>query len=211
MKDIGVRIRERRERLGWSQTKLATLAGISQSFLWRIETGRWTASWETYIKLAGALGVSIDSFLLSHSNVEDAPTDWRRVPILDYREAAHWNPVDSSPAGEEQHETIMTDLEHPSSTFALRVRGNSMEPEFREGDIVVIDPTIPPKPGDYVVATDSSGEANFKQYRNGGINEKGLEVFELWPLNPLYAPMRSDRQSLAIVGTMVEHRRYRMS
>ena len=103
----------------------------------------------------------------------------------------------------------MTDLEHPPSTFALRIRGNSMEPEFREGDVVVIDPTIQPHPGDFVVATDDGGEATFKQYRSAGINERGHDVFELCPLNPLYAPMRSDRQQIAIVGVMVEHRKYR--
>lgn len=83
-----------------------------------------------------------------------------------------------------------------------------MEPRFHEGDVVVIDPTVVPSPGKFVVANDRTGEATFRQYRSGGINEKGENVYELWPLNPSYAPMRSDRQFLAIVGTMIEHRSY---
>ncbi len=103
----------------------------------------------------------------------------------------------------------MVNMEHPPSSFALRVRGDSMEPEFKEGDIVVIAPTVGPRPGDFVVATDATGEATFKQFRSAGLNERGQDVFELTPLNPIYPPLRSDRQQLAIVGTMVEHRRYR--
>lgn len=209
MTGIGPKIKSRRERLGWSTTKLATLAGISQSFLWRLESGKATGSWETYMKVAGALGVSIDVFFPNRSNVEEAPRDWREIPVLDYTQAALWTTVSYQIVDAEQQETIMANLEHPPSTFALRIRGDSMEPTFKQGDIVVIDPTIQPKPGDFIVANDASGEGTFKQYRHAGMNEKGQEVFELLPLNPLYAPMRSDRQQLAIVGTMVEHRSYR--
>lgn len=209
MTEIGEKIRRRREKLGWSATKLATLAGISQSFLWRIEHGTHTGSWETYQKLAGALGVSVDVFLDSKSNVEDAAIGVRRIPVLDYIQAGQWRGVNANAGEEGTEEYILTDLEHPPSTFALHVKGDSMEPEFKAGDDVVINPTLQPRPGDYVVATCETGEATFKQYRAAGRNEHGQEVFELWPLNPLYAPMRSDRQQLAIVGVMVEHRRYR--
>jgi SOS-response transcriptional repressor LexA len=211
MHDIGLEIRKRREHLGWTVTKLATLAGISGSFLSRLERGDSYYSHATLLKITGALGVSLDAFYasLSASNVEPAPKDWREIPILDYRQAAQWG-VNSSPVSLAGHETIMTNLEHPPSTFALRIRDNSMEPKFFEGDVVVIDPTISPRLGDYVVANDlATGEATFKQYRSGGLNERGDSVFELWPLNPIYAPMRSDRQQLAIVGTQVEHRSYR--
>jgi transcriptional regulator with XRE-family HTH domain len=208
MKDIGPKIKARREKLGWSQTKLATLAEISQSFLWRLEAGRSSGSWETYLKIAGALGVPIDSFLVSRSNVEDAPLDWREIPILNYREASLWT-IESSLAQPGQHETIMTNLEHPASTFALRLRDDSNAPQYQINDVVVVDPTIMPLPGDMVVAGNNKGDSIFAQFRDGGINERDEMVFELHPLNPIYAPMRSDRQRLTIVGTMVEHRSYR--
>jgi transcriptional regulator with XRE-family HTH domain len=208
MKDLGAKIKERRVRLGWSVTKLATLAEISQSFLSKLENGKTSGSWETYIKIAGALGTSIDSFLISRSNVERAPLDWREIPVLDYREAGSWT-IDSSLAQLGQHETIMTNLEHPPSTFALRLRDDSNAPKYQPDDIVVISPAIPPRFGDMVVAANLDGDSLFSQYRDGGINEHGDKVFELHPLNPIYAPMRSDRLQLAIVGTMVEHRSYR--
>jgi SOS-response transcriptional repressor LexA len=141
--------------------------------------------------------------------VEHAEIGTRRIPVLDYVQAGQWTGVNRLPDEiSEMQETIVTDLELPPSTFALRIRGESMEPEFRTGDIVVINPTIQPRPGYFVVATCDGGEATFKQYRSAGRNERGQDVFELWPLNPLYAPMRSDREPLAIVGVMVEHRKY---
>lgn len=209
MTDIGNEVRLRRERLGWTVLKLATLAGVSAGFLSRLERGRCSYSPDTLTRLAGALGISVHALYSSNSNVTDAQAGSRKIPILDYVQAGRWTGVDSTPADEEMRSFIMTDLEHPPSTFAMRIRGSSMEPRFLEGDIVIIDPTIQPKPGDCVVATETSGEATFKQFRSAGRNEAGLDVFELLPLNPLYAPMRSDREALAIVGTMVEHRQYR--
>lgn len=207
MMDIGAQVRKRRENLGWTVLKLATLAGISPSFLSRIERGRSYYSRETIMRIAGALGVSPEVLYVSRSNVEAAPKDWREIPILNYSEAASWT-VDSSVAQPGQHESIMTNLEHPPSTFALRLRDDSNAPQYQPDDIVVINPAIQPKFGRMILAGTKDGDSIFAQYRDGGINERGDQVFELHPLNPIYAPMRSDRLQLAIVGQMVEHRRY---
>lgn len=94
-------------------------------------------------------------------------------------------------------------------TFALRIMGNSMEPEFREGDVVVIDPDVAPTPGDYVVARNHVEAATFKKYRPRGVDENGHPIFELVPLNDDYAVMRSDQEPICIIGTMVEHTRFR--
>ena len=68
--------------------------------------------------------------------------------------------------------------------FALRVRGESMLPDFREGDMIVVDPDLAPRSGDFVVAVvDATGEATFKRYQK----KKDGEV--LMPLNPEYAPI----------------------
>lgn len=80
-----------------------------------------------------------------------------------------------------------------------------MEPEFKEGDIIIIDPEVAPSPGNYVVAKNSEEEATFKKYRPRGVNEKGEHYFELVPLNPDFETMRSDHQSITIIGTAVDH------
>ena len=84
-----------------------------------------------------------------------------------------------------------------------------MEPEFKEGDTIIIDPDIKPSPGDYVVARNADQEATFKKYRPRGRNAQGIDVIELVPLNEDYPILRSDVSPLEIIGTLVEHRRYR--
>ena len=84
-----------------------------------------------------------------------------------------------------------------------------MTPEFQEGDTILIDPDVTPTPGDYVVAKNDDGEATFKKYRSRGLNEHGEPVIELVPLNEDYPSLRSDRTPLQVIGTMMEHRRYR--
>ncbi|MDP9037812.1 MAG: XRE family transcriptional regulator [Acidobacteriota bacterium] len=210
MNDIGARIRERRTRMGWTIQKLAAIAGLDQSFVSRMERGKTSYTAESLLKIAGAFAVDIPTLYSSvKSNVEPAPADWRRVPVLDYVQAGRWTGVMLQTSDMEMSEFVTAAIEHSPSTFALRIRGDSMEPTFRAGDIVLIDPTIHPRPGDFVVATEEGGEATFKKYRVAGLNSEGKSVFELIPLNENYAPLRSDHQHIQLVGTMVEHRRFR--
>ncbi len=48
--------------------------------------------------------------------------------------------------------------------FALRVIGDSMSPEFKNGNIIIIDPAVPATHEAYVVI-DYGGEILFGQYR----------------------------------------------
>lgn len=49
------------------------------------------------------------------------------------------------------------------STFALMVLGDSMEPEFRDGAVIIVDPGIPLHQGAYVII-DYQGETTFRQF-----------------------------------------------
>lgn len=207
---LGRTIRDIRNQRGWTTLKLAMQAGLDQSFISKLENARTGYSYESLVKIAGALGVSIERLQSSQSNVSAATPDFRQVIVLDHVQAGSWRTVQSR-QDPDQQETAPINLDYPPSVFFLRIKGDSMAPVFIEGDLVLIAPTVSPRPGDYVVATDATGEATFKQYRDLGLNESGHHVFELVPLNPIYAPMRSDRQELAIVGTMLEHRRFRRS
>lgn len=133
----------------------------------------------------------------------------RHYPVISYVQAGAWRQiVDTFEPGDAESYRLAEDGYGPN-TFGLVIAGNSMEPEFRAGDVVFIDPDVQPNPGDYVVARNSEEEATFKKYRPRGMNEHGVPVFELIPLNEDYAPMRSDHQPIEIIGTMVEHTRYR--
>lgn len=66
-----------------------------------------------------------------------------------------------------------------AEAFALMVLGDSMEPEFAEGEIIIIEPAGYATDGSYVLA-QLDGEWIFRQLLRHG------EGWRLVPLNPRY-------------------------
>lgn len=133
----------------------------------------------------------------------------RRVPLISYIQAGLWSEVVDNFSVGDADEWLMTDSELSGVSFALEIKGDSMLPEFSPGDRVIIDPDVFPQPGDFVAAKNGHEEATFKKYRPRGTDAGGNMVFELVPLNEDFPSMRSDVTPIRIVGTMVEHRKYR--
>jgi SOS-response transcriptional repressor LexA len=139
------------------------------------------------------------------------PPGLRRVPRISFVQAGVWTEAVDAYAPGAGEDYLLTQTDLGPLAFALSVRGASMEPDFREGDTIIIDPDVKPAPGDFVVARNHDGEATFKKYRPRGINERGELVIELIPLNDDFPSLRSDCTPIQIIGTMMEHRRYRAS
>ena len=59
MEDYREVIRSKREMLGWSQYKLAQVAGITQSFMNEIESGKKSPSIEVFFRICEALGIKV--------------------------------------------------------------------------------------------------------------------------------------------------------
>lgn len=126
----------------------------------------------------------------SHAHViHEALSDYgldsvRAIPVLNWVQAgALRSTEDLYPYAGAAEEYVSVSV-RGVHCFSLRVRGESMLPDFREGDIIVIDPDLQPQSGDMVVAViDGTGEATFKRY----MKKKDGEV--LMPLNPDYAPI----------------------
>ena len=95
--------------------------------------------------------------------------------------------------------------EFGSDCFALKVTGDSMTPLIDEGDIVVVDPSRSPRPGDYIVARselEHLNETTVKRYHPVGFDDEGREIFEARPLNDLYPVLHSVEQRLVVIGTV---------
>ena len=60
--EIGLRIRERRKKLGISQEKLAELADIDRTYLASVENGRRNISVKNLEKIIRALGCTFEDF-----------------------------------------------------------------------------------------------------------------------------------------------------
>jgi SOS-response transcriptional repressor LexA len=136
----------------------------------------------------------------------------RMVPVLDYVQASEWTASAQPYPITERAEILWTRLPQLSQrAFALVVEGESMIDEFYPGDIVIVDPEVPPRPGDYVVAKLSEEETvTLRKYRPRGHDESGTPIIELAPLNQDYpSTVMNSRTPGSIVGTMVEHRKYR--
>jgi len=80
-----------------------------------------------------------------------------------------------------------------ADAFACRVVGDSMLPEYREGDIVVFSPTREVKSGmDCLARLEPDSETTFKRVYVEG--EKGRETIRLQPLNPAYPARTLERE-----------------
>lgn len=220
---IHVRIKSQRLIRGMTQEALAKLLGVNRVSVSQWERGDTSPKGDNLINLAKALGVRPEWLLFGEGSAisESATAGYRnvepavipqggRVPILSYVQAGNWREICEQATGFDGNvEYVTASADIGPRGFGLWLRGNSMTPQFNEGDLVIVDPDEQPRPGDFVVAKNGSDEATFKKYRPRGIDENGQEVFELVPLNDDYPPMHSDRQHIEIIGVMVEHRIFR--
>jgi SOS-response transcriptional repressor LexA len=104
-------------------------------------------------------------------------------------------PIPVVPAGENQTDAALDNCSGAES-FALMVLGDSMEPEFVEGDIIVIEPEGLAVDGSYVMAWLES-EWIFRQL-SGGAGD-----WKLRPLNPKY-PTASIPDLSVIKGVIIQ-------
>ena len=78
----------------------------------------------------------------------------------------------------------MSGCDSGSESFALMVLGDSMAPEFNEGEIIVVEPDGATRDGSFVLAFVGE-EWTFRQLRRVGAGAG--EGWWLQPLNPAYA------------------------
>lgn len=80
-KDIGRRIRERRNRRGWTQETLAEASGVEPSNISHIERGATKLSLPTLVKIANALEATTDE-LMCGSLVKSGPIYCAEISAL---------------------------------------------------------------------------------------------------------------------------------
>ena len=92
---------------------------------------------------------------------ESAPGD--ACPLLSWDEAGVGSDV-SGTGPDGARATYRCPVRCGPETYVLRVRGAGMEPRFRKGELLYVDPGVPPEAGRYVVASrEAGGEAMLRQ------------------------------------------------
>lgn len=101
------------------------------------------------------------------------------VPLISWVQAGNFaEAIDQLQPG--QGDRIETTIPIKAHTYALRVTGDSMEPDFPDGCIIIVEPEMEPCHGDYVIVKNGHNEATFKQ-----LIQDGADLY-LKPMNPRY-------------------------
>lgn len=193
-------LRNLRKNRKLSQKELARALHVGQSTVSHWESGRQEPNTAERKNIARFYGIS-EADLFSDgisSSVAGVKGLISRIPLISWVHANEFSPLsDPFPAG-------IADMYIESTVvgkhiFALKVINDCMEPEFRDGDIIIINPRVDIHNNDYVVIRDTrSQSATFKQYKKYG------KKIILHPLNPKYSDIELDHnERYEIVGKVV--------
>jgi len=214
---FGDRIKKARLLAGLSQEGLAN--AISQLFDKKKISRTAITQWESnktngieasnLLKATKVLNVNPDWLLFGYGSMRPfdlggmtLKTD--RVPLLNNKEAAHPKEPFKEVLAEVGLDESLAEIAEPYS-FALIINDHSMAPVFTPHDLVLIDPSIKPHPGDYVAAKLTNEKSVvFRKYRPA--SHFLTNQFKLIPVNDDWEEMILTEQNSEVIGTLIEHR-----
>ncbi len=204
MKPVATYIRDRREALGLSASEVARKAGVSGEHIRYIEKGeRKSPGFDIVVRILRALRTDPLEFLQTtgylSSGAEPAPLKTMRlVPIISWAMAGNWHRDGAPDYPANADEWTETNVEG-KKVFALRIKDDSMKPEFAEGDVIIINPQIVAVPGDFVIVKNSEKEAIFRQLKKYG------RTLVLLPFNHRYPDIELKKgHRCRIIGKVVK-------
>jgi SOS-response transcriptional repressor LexA len=175
-----------------TQTALANKAQVSQSTVGRLLKGLVNSQSDTLQKICSALGIS-SADLLDRPPAgglgTDAAADARGsaaqadlVPLISWVQAGDFSEsIDIHQPGYAEEWVKKPPKPCGPQTFALRVKGRSMEPVFQEGVVIYVDPGLAATNRDHIIMrSDDRNEVTFKRL----VMEDGRSYLE--PLNPAW-------------------------
>jgi phage repressor protein C with HTH and peptisase S24 domain len=170
------------ERYGLSASGLARRAGLDATSFNKSKRvspdgrERWPSS-ESIAKILAATGANLQEFvgLIDPRNVQQRST----VPLVGWAQAGagRFFTEEGMPAGASWDEIEFPEP-GPDKVFALEVSGDSMEPLYRDGDVLIVSPTASIRKGDRVVARLNNGEVTAKE-----LQRRTVRTVELRSLN----------------------------
>ncbi|MBP3328494.1 MAG: helix-turn-helix domain-containing protein [Clostridia bacterium] len=190
-------IKDLRNKKGLTQAQLARLCSVHQTAVSQWEKGRTDPDKESLKILSEVFGVPVDTIMGLSSGDNKVI-----IPVLGYVRAGI--PIE---AVEEilDYEEISPQLAATGEFFALKIRGNSMEPRICENDVVIVRKQSDVDSGDVAVVLVNSMDATVKK-----VVKKGTSL-SLVPFNTnydvmIYTAEEVSRLPVSIIGKVVELR-----
>ena len=187
------RLRQAMFLTGMRQKDICERTGFSDSQMSNWHKGRYRPNAEAMVKIAKALGVTVD-YLLGKEEIpiaEMTKPRFHEIPVLGSVAAGYPKTAQEDIIG-----SVYTD----KNVFALRIKGDSMSPRIMDGDIVLVRRQDYAEDGDLVIAMIED-EATCKVFR------KQHNTISLLPFNQIYAPLfYTETDDLKIIGKVVESR-----
>ena len=163
---------------------------------------RWPST-ESIAKVLDATGATLEAFTalvsgqraLSGANARPA----RRVPLIGLAQAGGEGFFDDGgyPVGGGWDEVSLPEIADPNA-YALEISGDSMEPVYRDGDMVIVSPSAPIRRGDRVVVRTTNGEVMAKQ-----LARRSARRVELKSLNPAHPDYSFDLNEVAWIHRVI--------
>ncbi len=98
------------------------------------------------------------------ANVEAAPATRGLFPLISWVQAGEWSEIAGSFDSTDAEDWLPCPVRCGKGTFVLRVKGQSMEPRFHDGEYIFVDPDVAADNGKFVVVRlEDTQEATFKQ------------------------------------------------
>lgn len=164
-------------------------------------------------KVAAFYGVTVDELSKGRRQeplreVEYIPSDrsgrFIRVPVIGRIPAGI--PIEAIEEIEDWEDLPVASTVMGKRYFGLKIKGDSMEPEYRDGDVIIIQQQEDCQSGDDCAVMVNGNDATFKRVR---ISENGIT---LQPLNSKYEPHFFTAEQVRalpvrILGVVIEIRR----
>lgn len=190
-----------RDEKGLKDIDVARMTGISRSNLSGWKNGVSAPKYANLTKIADVLGVSVEYLMTGGKAVE--VKSGIAVPVLGFVSAGIPIAAITDIIGEV---SISVSEAKKGDHFALKIKGDSMEPMISSGDIVIVRSQPTAESGDIVICQVDGDEATCKRIK---FVESGII---LQPINPAYETMffNADdvtNKPVTIIGKVIESRR----
>ena len=176
------------------------MLGIERSTYTRYETGSTEPNFDILERLSQIFDVSTD-ILIGKSTIPTI-SGGRRIPVLG--DVAAGIPIEAI-TDIVDYEEIDSALAKTGEFFGLRIKGDSMEPRMREGDVVIVRQQDSAETGDTVVVLVNGDSATVKKIKYGP------DGITLLPTNPAHDPFfysaaEVEQLPVRVIGRVVELR-----